>query len=74
MAALKRTGKFKLIAVSAVGGVTHNLGQLVIAAAVVENLNMFYYFPVLLCAGLITGIVIGIIAREILFRLPKQEL
>ncbi len=74
MAALKRTGKFKLIAVSAVGGVTHNLGQLVIAAAVVENLNMFYYFPVLLCAGLTTGIVIGIIAQEILFRLPKQEL
>ena len=60
MAALKRTKKFKLIAVSAVGGVTHNLGQLVIAAAVVENLNMFYYFPVLLCAGLTTGIVIEI--------------
>ena len=37
-------------------------------------LNMFYYFPVLLCAGLTTGIVIGIIAQEILFRLPKQEL
>lgn len=72
MALLKRTGKFKIISISAAGGITHNLGQIVVAAIVVENINLFYYFPVLLLAGIITGILIGIAAQEILLRLPMQ--
>lgn len=70
MALLKRTGRFKIISISAAGGITHNLGQMIVAAAVVENLNLFYYFPVLLLAGVVTGILIGIAAQEILLRLP----
>src|SRR5699024_11505898 len=36
--------------VSILGGVTHNLGQIVVAVLVVENVNLFYYFPALLIA------------------------
>ena len=35
------------------------------------NYYIFTYFPVLFIGGLITGIVIGIIARELLPRLRK---
>lgn len=70
MLLLKRTKKFKIISVSAVGGVAHNLGQITVAALTVENLNLFYYYPVLLIAGVITGTLIGIAAQEILVRLP----
>lgn len=73
MVLLKRTGKFKIISISAVGGITHNLGQTVVAAIVVENINLFYYFPILLLAGIVTGILIGIAAQEILLRLPMQN-
>ena len=74
MALFKKTGKFKVIAVSAVGGITHNLGQIIVAVIVVENMNLFFYFPVLLFAGVLTGIVIGIAAQEILLRLPENRM
>lgn len=71
MAVLKKTGKFKIISISAAGGITHNFGQIMVAAAVVENRNLFYYYPVLLLAGVVTGVLIGIAAQEILLRLPE---
>lgn len=73
MALLKHTGKFKIISISAAGGVMHNLGQMVTASAVVQNMNLFYYYPVLFIAGMITGILIGIAAQEILLRLPPGK-
>lgn len=71
MALLKQTGRFRIISISAAGGITHNLGQILVAVVIVENRNLFYYAPVLLLAGVATGIVIGITAQEVLFRLPK---
>lgn len=70
MVLLKRAKIFHIISISAAGGVTHNLGQIAVAAVVVENVNLFYYFPVLMLAGAVTGVVIGIVAQEILLRLP----
>lgn len=69
MLLLKKTEKFQILSISAVGGVCHNIGQLFIAAWTVENLNIFYYLPVLLIAGLITGIVIGLISQKIVVRI-----
>lgn len=66
MALLKRTKRFRIFTVSIAGGVSHNAGQLIVAAFIVSNLNLFYYMPVLLLAGLLTGALIGIIAQEII--------
>lgn len=66
---LKRYIRLRIISVSAAGGVSHNIGQLIVAALVVENYNIFYYAAVLVIAGIITGIVIGIIAQEVILRL-----
>ena len=72
MAALKRTSFFSTAGVSMAGGVFHNMGQLVIAALLVESYQIFYYFPLLLLAGLATGIINGIIATLILRALSKS--
>ncbi len=72
MMMLKRTGRLRIISVSAVGGITHNFGQLCMAALVVENVRLFYYFPALLLAGVVTGVLIGAAAQEVLLRLPKN--
>lgn len=69
MAALKKAGGFSVIGVSIAGGVSHNIGQLIVAMLVVETFQVAYYVPVLLTAGLITGCVIGILAQEMLRRL-----
>lgn len=69
---LKRSGSFSIVGVSMCGGVFHNIGQLLMAMLVVESFNLFYYLPVLLISGLITGILIGILGNEVKKRLPKE--
>ncbi|MBN7773200.1 Gx transporter family protein [Clostridium aminobutyricum] len=71
MLLLKKTNRFSIVGVSMAGGVTHNVGQLLIAAAMISNLKIFFYFPVLLFSGMITGILIGIISHFILRRLRR---
>ena len=69
MYALKRSAKFSVPGVSCTGGVIHNMAQLVFAAVTLGDIRLMYYYPVLIIAGLICGIVTGIIAKSILTRL-----
>lgn len=73
MALLKKWGGFSLQGISIAGGVFHNIGQLIVAAVVVETFSVIYYFPVLLVAGLLTGLVIGIVAEMMLKRLVNIQ-
>lgn len=66
MILLKKTGEFHVPIVSVAGGVMHNMGQLLVAVFVVETYSIFYYIPVLMIAGLITGLVIGSVAALVL--------
>lgn len=61
-----------LYGVSMAGGVFHNVGQLLIAAFLVETVEVGYYAPFLLVMGLVTGLLIGIITRELLKRIPGR--
>ena len=72
MCLLKKTGRFHVISVSVTGGISHNLGQLIAAAFVVETYDIFYYMPFLLIAGVATGFVIGMLAQEFILRFEKQ--
>lgn len=69
---LKKTEKLKVITVSVAGGLMHNMGQLLVAALVVENYHVLYYLPVLLIAGFVTGFLIGILSQEIIIRIGKR--
>lgn len=71
MAAAKRWG-LSLYGVSMAGGVFHNIGQLLIAAFLVQTVEVGYYAPFLLAAGLATGFLIGWIGKELLLRMPKR--
>lgn len=66
MILLKKTGIFSVTGVSMAAGVLHNLGQLLIASALIEDLRIFFYFPVLLFSGLAAGILVGIASSLIL--------
>lgn len=69
---LYRTKLFSMVGVSMAGGVAHNLGQLATACLIVSNVKLMSYFAVLLFSGLISGILIGILAYVIEKRLPKD--
>ena len=73
MTAARRFSGLSIVGVSILGGVTRNLGQLIVAALVVENGNVFYYFPALLISGLVTGALIGIVTGEILKRTTGRK-
>lgn len=69
MTLLKKQGGFSVIGVSVAGGVSHNVGQLIVAILVVETYQVGYYFPVLLVAGVLTGLGIGVVSQEVLKRI-----
>lgn len=65
---LKKLPGFSVFGVSVAGGVLHNAAQLCTAAFVIKNSQIFYYLPVLLTAGIITGFLIGFFSNEVLKR------
>lgn len=65
MLAVKKTKGFSMIGVSIAGGVSHNIGQLIAAALVVESAAPFYYMPILMIAGAGAGMVIGVVALRV---------
>lgn len=73
MTLLHKTDKFSVMGVSIAGGVFHNIGQLLMAAIVLDSLSITYYLPVLLISGILTGFVIGFIANEMLKRLVRIQ-
>ena len=72
MYVLYRTGRFSMVGISMAGGVMHNLGQLLTACLIVSSISLMSYFAVLLFSGLISGILIGIMAYNIEKRLPAD--
>lgn len=74
MILLRKTGLFSPVGVSMAGGVLHNLGQLLVAAALIEDMKIFFYFPVLMFSGIIAGIAVGAGSVLILARLKKTVL
>ena len=72
MLLLKKIPGFSIIGVSIAGGISHNIGQLIVAAIVVQNIKILYYCPALLIAGTITGLLIGIVAGQVLVAIKKM--
>lgn len=65
---LKKTDLFTEISVSAAGGVFHNIAQIVICIIITDTSAIISYAAVLIPIGLLTGILIGLITRNLLKR------
>ncbi|WP_058990649.1 Gx transporter family protein [Anaerococcus rubeinfantis] len=62
---------FSLIGVSEIGAFFHNLGQIFVAIFFMQNIKMFYYFPVLVFIGIFTGFFVGLSSNFIVEHLEK---
>lgn len=58
--------KLSIIGVSIVGSVFHSIGQVIVAILFLNNINVIYYLPYLLLFSIPTGIIVGIISKEVL--------
>ena len=63
-----------VVTVSAIGGLVHNLAQMAVAALVVQTAELFYYLPMLILSGVITGTLMGTMAAILIARLEKLHI
>lgn len=71
MCLLRRLG-LGVVAVSAAGGIAHNLGQLFAARLVLRTAALLAYAPLLAALGLAAGLAIGLLAAALLPVLRAQ--
>ena len=68
---LAKKTRLSVTGVSMLGGVSHNIGQIIAAAVIMSTVRIVYYLPVLLISGLVTGLLIGIISKITVDRITK---
>ena len=59
MTALKAWGRLSPLGVSVAGGVLHNLGQILVAMAVLDSGAVLAFLPMLLLSGTVAGVCVG---------------
>ena len=74
MTLCKKLNLFSTVGVSIVGGVAHNLGQILVAMAIFETSQIGYYMLVLAVTGTVAGVFVGIVASIILKRFEEIKL
>lgn len=71
MLLLKKLDRLSCVAVSVIGGVLHNVGQILVAWALLGS-NVIYYLPVLIVSGTVTGVLIGLVSALMVRRIDPQ--
>ena len=71
MILLKKLDRFSSVGVSVAGGVGHNAGQIIAACIVMENAAISLYIIPLIISGTLSGIVIGLVAGNLVERVKK---
>lgn len=66
MLILKKISAFSMIGVSIAGAITHNLFQIIVACILMDSSAILYYFPVLVCSGILAGFAIGYLGYRVL--------
>jgi len=70
---LKKLTKSSIKLVSVAGGISHNVGQILVAMFVLENAKIIWYLPYLWISGIVAGIVIGLISELIIKRISPES-
>lgn len=63
-----------LIGISEIGSLFFNLGQLLVASFILNNMKILLYLPAMALMGVVTGYVVGITSKFVLERLKKGDI
>ncbi len=72
MLTVKKLGFFSPIGVSVLGGVFHNIGQVIAASLIMENAAIAIYLVPLVISGVIAGIAVGVLAGILTVKLKDK--
>ena len=74
MVMIQQRGSYSVIGISILGGVSHNIAQLIVAMFVVESINLIYYLPFLIILGAIAGLLVGIVGNKIAYLIKRTPI
>ncbi len=69
MSFLSKIKIFSVTGISIIGGVMHNLGQVIMASLLLDSGSIMYYMAVLTVTGTVSGALVGILAGIIITRI-----
>lgn len=72
MVLAKKTKKLSATGVSVLGGIFHNIGQILLAMLVLETASLVAYLPLLLIVGCVSGVVIGLLGAMVTMRIRRR--
>jgi len=73
MGMLKRSKLLSSVGVSVAGGISHNLGQILVAAMLLDTPGITGYMIILTLTGTLSGIFIGLCGAFLIKRIPKEK-
>lgn len=74
MALFKKLDIFSTVGVSIIGGVVHNLGQIMVAIVLLNSTLIGYYMIILTITGTLAGVFIGLAGSILIKRLEKIKI
>lgn len=74
MMILKKTDLLSTVGVSVAGGISHNIGQILVAIAVLRTPQIAYYMIVLAVTGIISGAFVGLCGAFLVKRIPMNKI
>ena len=72
MILMKKIGVFSMLGVSVVGGVMHNVGQIVAAVILMKDSGIAYYLIPLVISGTVAGVAIGAASALLVKKIGKE--
>ena len=72
MILLRRSNLLSPVGVSVAGGVTHNVGQILMAMLLLDTVELGYYLAVLTVTGTVAGILVGLCGSVLIEKIPKK--
>ena len=73
MAILKKTDRFSTVGVSVAGGISHNVGQILVAILLLKRVELGFYLIILAVTGTVAGILIGLTGAYLLKKLTRFD-
>ena len=73
MVILKSTKLFSTTAVSIIGAICHNAGQILVAILLLKRVELGYYMLILTFTGAISGFLIGLASAYLIKRIKKHS-
>ena len=71
MTFFKKVDKFSAVGVSIIGGVAHNLGQILVAVVLLSSTLIGYYMIILTITGTLAGVAVGIAGSLLIKRMEN---